>query len=42
MCPSQALPQGHLSGSGKRSYLIKIWFCKSQISTNPLKPARQM
>lgn len=25
-----------------RSYLIKIWFCKSQISTNPLKQAKQI
>lgn len=24
------------------SYLIKIWFCKSQISTNPLKQATQI
>lgn len=23
-------------------YLIKIWFCKSQISTNPLKHAKQI
>lgn len=41
-CHSQALPKGHLSSAGERSYLIKIWFCTSQISTNPLKEAKQM
>jgi hypothetical protein len=34
--------QVHLSHSGGRPYLIKIWFCTSQISTNPLKQAKQI
>lgn len=37
---TQAFPKTALQPS-PGSYLIKIWFCKSQISTNPLKQAKQ-